>query len=109
MDMVVNQFEVWYVNLEPTVGSEINKVRPCLIISPNNTNRYLNTVIVAALTSTRKRFPTRFDCFFNEREGQVALDQIRSVDKRRLLSRAGELDDVTAKQVCAKLQQLFSY
>lgn len=109
MDMVVNRFEVWYVNLEPTIGSEISKVRPCLVISPDNTNRYLNTVIVAALTSTRKRFPTRVDCFFDAREGQVALDQIRSVDKRRLLNRAGELDDVTAREVCLKLQQLFSY
>lgn len=109
MDMVVNRFEVWYVNLEPTVGSEISKVRPCLIISPNNTNQFLNTVTVAALTSTRKRFPTRVDCFFDSREGQVALDQIRSVDKRRLLNRAGELDEFTAKEVCQKLQQLFSY
>ena len=109
MDMVINRFEVWYVNLEPTIGSEISRIRPCLIISPDNTNRYLNTVIVAALTSTRKRFPTRVDCFFDEREGQVALDQIRSVDKRRLLSRIGELEEDTAKQVCIKLQQLFSY
>lgn len=109
MDMVVNRFEVWYVNLEPTIGSEINKVRPCLIISPSTTNRYLSTVIVAALTRTRKRFPTRVDCFFDAREGQVALDQIRSVDKRRLLSLIGELDDVTAKEVCLKLQQIFSY
>ena len=109
MDRVVNRFEVWYVNLEPTVGSEISKVRPCLIISPNNTNQFLNTVTVAALTSTRKRFPTRVDCFFDSREGQVALDQIRSVDKRRLLNRAGELDEFTAKEVCQKLQQLFSY
>ena len=107
--MVVNRFEVWYVNLDPTIGSEISKVRPCLIISPNNTNRYLNTVTVAALTSTRKRFPTRVNCFFNDWERQVALDQIRSVDKRRLISRIGELDEFTAKEVCQKLQQIFSY
>ncbi|WP_198045029.1 type II toxin-antitoxin system PemK/MazF family toxin [Spirosoma montaniterrae] len=107
--MVVKRFEVWHVNLEPTVGSEINKIRPCLIISPDTTNQFLNTVTIAALTSTRKRFPTRVNCLFNAREGQVALDQIRSVDKRRLLNRIGELDVATAKEVCQKLQELFAY
>lgn len=107
--MVVNRFEVWFVNLDPTVGSEINKVRPCLIISPDATNRHLNTVTVAALTSTQKGFPTRVNCQFNGRVGQIVLDQIRSVDKRRLLSKAGDIDDDTARRVCATLQQLFTY
>ena len=107
--MVVKRFEVWYVSLDPSIGSEINKTRPCLIISPDATNAFLNTVTVAALTSTRKRFPSRVDCYVDEQEGQVALDQIRSVDKRRLLNKLGELDETTARQVCAKLQQLFAY
>lgn len=88
--MVVVRFEVWLVTLDPTRGSEIAKTRPCLVISPDSVNHALNTVIVAPLTSTRKPYPTRVDCQFDGREGQIALDQTRSVDKVRLMKRLGQ-------------------
>ncbi len=109
MAMVINRFEVWMVNLDPTLGSEINKVRPCLVISPDEVNHNLNTVIVAALTSTRKPYPTRINCIFDGKTGQIALDQIRSVDKVRFLRGMGVLDDSTCQQVCALLRELFRY
>lgn len=109
MDMVVSRFEVWLVDLDPTLGSEISKTRPCVVISPDETNRYLNTVTVAALTSSHKLYPTRLDCKFQGKSGQIVLDQIRSVDKRRLVKKLGKMDAVTARLVCEKMQVLFSY
>lgn len=109
MAVVINRFEVWMVNLDPAMGSEINKIRPCLVISPDEVNHNLNTVIVTALTSTRKPYPTRVNCIFDGKPGQVALDQIRSVDKVRFLRKMGVLDDPTCQQVCYLLQELFNY
>lgn len=109
MAMVVARFEVWLVSLDPTRGSEIAKTRPCVIISPDSVNRYLNTVMVAPLTSTRKPYPTRVDCQFDSHEGQVALDQSRSVDKSRLTKRLGQLDEGTNQKVCATLLAMFTY
>lgn len=107
--MVARRFEVWLVNLDPTLGSEIAKTRPCLVISPDEVNEYLRTVTVAALTSARKGYPTRVNCRFANQDGQVALDQIRSVDKVRLVKKLGTLDEPTSQQVCSILQELFSY
>ena len=107
--MGVNRFEVWLVDLDPTIGSEISKTRPCVVISPDETNKYLNTVTVAALTSSQKKYPTRVNCEFKGKAGQVALDQIRSIDKMRLVKKLGKLDTSTAKMICEKIQSLFSY
>lgn len=107
--MVVLRFEVWLVTLDPTRGSEIAKTRPCVIISPDSVNRSLKTVIVAPLTSTRKPYPTRVDCQFDSRDGQIALDQTRSVDKVRLTTRIGQLDNAVCYQVCDTLVALFTY
>ncbi len=107
--MVVARFEVWLVTLDPTRGSEIAKTRPCLVISPDSVNRSLNTIMVAPLTSTRKPYPTRVDCQFDGRDGQIALDQARSVDKVRLAKRLGRLDDSFCQQVCNALIELFTY
>jgi mRNA interferase MazF len=109
MAVGINRFEVWMINLDPTQGSEINKTRPCLVISPDEVNHNLNTVIVAALTSTRKPYPSRVNCVFEGKPGQVALDQIRSVDKTRFLRKLGVLEDTTCQQVCLVLQELFQY
>ena len=103
------RFEVWLVNLDPTVGSEINKTRPCVVISPDELNRYLRTVTVAALTSTARSFPSRVDCQFQGKAGQVALDHIRSVDKVRLVKKLGTLSAATARAVCERLGELFRY
>ena len=107
--MVVSRFEVWLVTLDPTRGSEIAKTRPCVIISPDSVNRSLNTVMIAPLTSTHKPYPTRVDCQFDGHDGQVALDQARSVDKVRLTKRLGQLDDPVCQQVCSTLVALFMY
>jgi len=103
------RFEVWLVNLDPTQGSEINKTRPCVVISPDELNRYLRTVTVAALTSAQRAYPSRVGCQFQGKAGQVALDYIRSVDKTRLVKKLGKLTDAEAQAVCDKLVELFSY
>ena len=74
MDMGVNRFEVWLVDLDPTIGSEISKTLPCVVISPDEANKCLNTVTIAALTSSQKTYPTRINCKFKDKDGQVALD-----------------------------------
>lgn len=109
MDMVVRRFDVWLISLDPTQGSEIAKTRPGLVVSADESNRHLNTVLVAPMTSTRKGYPTRADCQFGGKTGQVALDQMRSVDKSRLIKRLGRLDDDTCQTVCQLLVEMFTY
>ncbi|MGL6339587.1 MAG: type II toxin-antitoxin system PemK/MazF family toxin [Waterburya sp.] len=101
--------EIWLVNLEPTIGSEIKKTRPCLIISPNETNRLLKTVIVAPLTSTIKKYPTRFSIDFASKKSSIVLDQIRSVDKARLLRKWGVLEKTDYQNVAKILLKMFSW
>lgn len=106
--MVVNRFEVYFVQLDPTLGNEISKVRPCVIVSAKELNRSLNTVIVAPLTSTLRNYPTRINCFVDGKNGQVALDQIRTIDKIRLNRKIATLDKNTGEQVLANLIEMFS-
>ncbi len=107
--MVIKRFEVWLVNLDPTVGSEFRKTRPCLIISPDIANKHLHTVTIAAMTSAIKPYPTRVTCIFQKRQGQIVLDQIRSVDKIRLVKKLGQMDIKTSQVVCGILTELFRY
>ncbi len=107
--MVIERFTVYLVNLDPTKGSEIAKTRPCVVVSPNVVNQRLRTVIVAPLTSTEKQYPTRINSQFDGKRGQVALDQIRVVDKIRLQKQVGQLDDDTAQRVANALVALFTY
>ena len=107
--MVVKRFEVWLVILDPTVGREIRKTRPCLIISPDVTNKFLDTVTAAPMTSTIKTYPTRVTCVFKKRQGQIVLDQVRTVDKVRLVKKLGTMDGKTSKVVCDLLVQFFKY
>ena len=100
--------EVWLVSLEPTVGSEIKKTRPCIVISPNEINKLLKTVIAAPLTSTIKSYPTRVTIAFQARESSIALDQIRSVDKSRLLRKLGNLSKEDSEAVSDVLVTMFS-
>jgi len=99
--------EVWLVALEPTVGSEIPKTRPCLVVSPDEMNRHLRTVIVAPLTSAERPYPTRVRATFAGRRGQIALDQIRAVDRQRLVRRLGRISARTAVAVSELLVQMF--
>lgn len=109
MDMVIIRFEVWLVDLEPVRGSEISKTRPCIIISPDESNKYLNTVTVSAMTTTIKNYPTRVDCVFKRKKGQVALDQIRSIDKVRLVKKLGTMDETVNIKISEVLVEMFSY
>ncbi len=106
--MVVKRFEVWLVNLDPTVGSEIKKTRPCLVISPDQMNQYISTVIVAPLTTKGKPYPTRVNCKLQGKQGMVVLDQIRTVDKTRLVHKIGRLDAKTQTEVLRVLGEMFA-
>ncbi|MFP6743120.1 MAG: type II toxin-antitoxin system PemK/MazF family toxin [Alphaproteobacteria bacterium] len=103
----VHCFDIWLVNLDSTQGSEIRKTRPCVVISPDQVNRHIHTVIVAPMTSRRRRYPTRVDLTFRKTKGQVVLDQIRTVDKPRLIKRLGRLPDSRAKEVSDVLVAMF--
>lgn len=106
--MVVKRFDVHLVNLDPTVGREIRKARPCLVISPDEMNRYIGTVIVAPMSTKGRDYPTRVPCFFKEKEGQVVLDQIRTVDKSRLVQKLGRIDKETQEEVLSILAEMFA-
>jgi mRNA interferase MazF len=108
VDVVVNLFDVYLVNLDPTLGSEIQKTRPCLIISPDEMNHNIATVIIAPLTTKGRDYPTRINCRFEGKEGQIILDQIRTVDKGRLVRKLGKINDKTKKEVMAVLLEMFS-
>jgi mRNA interferase MazF len=105
--VVVQRFEVYLVSLDPTVGSEIQKSRPCLVISPNEMNRHINTVIVAPMTTQGRAYPTRVPCTFQGRQGQVVLDQLRTVDKSRLVTKRGRISRQTQRAVLAVLHDMF--
>jgi len=99
--------EVWLVVLDPSTGSEIKKSRPCLVISPDEMNEPLQTVLVAPMTTTRRAYPTRVDLTFRNKAGQVALDQLRAVDRHRLLKRLGAVSTKTAYSVSSVLVEMF--
>jgi mRNA interferase MazF len=105
---VVKRFEVHLVQLDPTVGSEIRKTRPCLVISPDEMNRHIRTVIVAPMTTRTRAYPTRVACRFQKKSGQVVLDQLRTVDRERLVRRLGRVDRRTQKAVLGVLAELFA-
>ncbi len=107
--MVIKRFEIWLANLDPTVGKEIKKTRPCLVLSPNEANRYLDTIVAVPLTSTLRSYPTRVDCLFKKKSGQLAIDQIRTLDKVRLVKKLGALEDSTCRKVCSVLLEYFAY
>src|SRR3990172_7048144 len=102
--MAVNRFEVYLVNLDPTIGSEIRKTRPCLVISPNEMNRHIRTVIMAPMTTIGQAYPTRVACRFQGKQGYVVLDQIRTVDRARFFKKLGRLSSTTANRALDVLQ-----
>lgn len=106
--MVAKRFEVYLVNLDPTVGREIKKTRPCLVISPDEMNQHIATVIVAPMTTKGRSYPTRIPCQFQGKEGQIVLDQIRTVDKTRLVKKLGQINTATQKSVLALLAEMFA-
>jgi len=109
MAMVVNRFDVYLINLDPTVGSEIQKTRPCLIVSPDEMNRHIRTVIVAPMTTAGKDYPTRVSCKFKKKKGHIVLDQIRTIDKTRLVKKLGSINPETQLEVISILQRIFAF
>jgi mRNA interferase MazF len=100
--------EVWLVSLNPTHGSEIQKTRPCLIVSPDEMNRHLQTVIVAPMTTTIRAYPTRIAVRFQGKSGQAALDQLRAVDRQRLVKRLGTISPAVAQRASVVLVEMFT-
>ena len=106
--MEVKRFDVCLVTLDPTVGHEIKKTRPCLVISPDEMNRYIGTVIIAPMTTKGRKYPTRISCSFQGKKGQIVLDQIRTVDKKRLVKNLGHISPATQNKTLCILQEIFS-
>jgi mRNA interferase MazF len=109
MAMVVKRFDVYLVNLDPTVGSEIQKTRPCLVISPDEMNRNIRTVIIAPMSSAQKEYPTRVSCTFRRKRGQIVLDQVRTIDEARLIKKLGTIESSAQLDVISILQKLFAF
>ena len=106
--MAVNRFDVYLVNLDPTVGVEIRKARPCLVVSPDEMNHHIRTAIVAPMTTKRRSYPTRVAWRFAGKNGQMVLDQIRAVDQSRLIKKLGRLNGKTAAAVLEVLSEMFA-
>jgi mRNA interferase MazF len=106
--VVVKRFDVYLVSLDPTIGSEIQKTRPCLVVSPDEMNRYIATVIVAPMTTQGQAYPTRVSSRFQGRDGQIVLDQLRTVDKARLVRRLGRVSGPAQRAVLAVLAEMFA-
>jgi len=106
--LVVRRFEVFLVSLDPTIGREIRKTRPCLVISPDEMNRYLDTVLAAPMTTRGRPYPTRIPCRFRGKAGFIALDQIRAVDRSRLIRRLGRMGPAVQDQVTVILAEMFA-
>src|SRR5512142_1935691 len=104
--MEVRRFDVWLVNLDPTIASEIQKTRPCLVISPDEMNDHIATVIIAPMTTRGREYPTRVKCQFEGKDGQIVLDQIRTVDKSRLVKKLGKIPADTQNEVLAVLLEM---
>jgi mRNA interferase MazF len=109
MAVVVKRFDVYLLNLDPTIGPEIQKTQPCLVISPDEMNRNIRTVIIAPMTSAQKEYPTRVSCTFRKKQGQIVLDQLRTVDKARLIQKIGTIDSKAQLDVISVLQRLFAF
>ena len=105
--MELVQYQIILVNLDPTVGSEIKKTRPCVIVSPDEMNRFLNTIVVAPMTSTSKAYPTRIAVNHNQQNGWVVIDQIRTVDRQRIIKILGALSEKEIQKVKEVIKETF--
>lgn len=104
----INRFDILLISLDPTKETEINKTRPCVVISPNEMNKYINTLIVAPMTSKIKNYPTRVTVTFDSKKGNIVLDQIRTIDKSRIIKKLGALDNETINLVFKTLEAIFT-
>ena len=105
--MDLKQYQIVLVNLDPTIGSEMQKTRPCVVISPNEMNKYLNTIVVAPMTTSSKNYPTRIEITHDKKKGWIVLDQIRTVDRKRIIKVLGNLTEKEFKKVKEVLKETF--
>lgn len=108
MAVVIKRFDVFLVNLDPTIGSEIKNTRPCVVISPQEMNRHLRTVIIAPMTTKGAVYPTRVSCKFRGRVGQIVLDQLRTVDRTRLVRKLGTISRPAQEEVLSVIAEMFA-
>lgn len=106
--MTPRRFDVFLVSLDPAIGSEMRKTRPCIVVSPDEANARLNTLVVVPITSSIRSYPSRVDIRFRDRNGQAAIDQIRSIDGTRLVRRLGRIEPATATRISETLRDYFS-
>lgn len=104
--MVINQYDIFWINLDPTVGHKVKKTRPCVVISPDEMNHNIGTVIIAPITSTAKIYPSRVACKINNRKCTVMLDQLRTVDKQRLISNMGLLSGSEIQEIKRVIKEM---
>ena len=105
--MELNQYDIVLVNLDPTIGSEIQKTRPCVIISPNEMNKYLSTIVVAPMTSNLNKYPSRVNVNYDNKKGMIAIDQIRTIDKKRIVKFLDKLSKTEIKATKAVIKEAF--
>lgn len=105
--MELKQYEIVLVNLDPTIGSEMKKTRPCVIVSPDEMNKYLQTIVVAPMTSTSKHYPTRVEIKHNKTKGWVVIDQIRTIDRKRVIKILGKLTEKEIYKVKETIQETY--
>lgn len=105
--MELVQYSIVLVNLDPTLGNEIQKTRPCVIVSPNEMNKHLNTIVICPMTFSLKEYPTRISVNHNERKGMIAIDQIRTVDKKRIIKLLGKLNKVETRIIKEVVKETF--
>lgn len=105
--MEIRQYEIILVNLDPTIGSEIKKTRPCVVISPDEMNRYLRTLVIAPMTTTSKNYPTRVEIKHENKLGWIVLDQVRTIDKQRIIKNLGKLSRPEIKEVKSIIKETY--
>jgi len=105
--MELKQYQIVLVNLDPTIGNEIKKTRPCVIISPNEMNKYLRTIIVAPKTTTSRKYPTRIEVKQDQKTGWIVIDQIRTIDKQRIIKILGKLSQLEIKELKSVIKETF--
>ena len=105
--MEVSQYQIFLVNLDPTIGSEIKKTRPCVILSPNEMNKYLRTVVIAPMTTSSKKYPTRVEVKHDNKIGWIVIDQIRTIDKQRIIKSLGRLSKPEIKEVKSIIKETY--
>ncbi len=105
--MELIQYSIVLVNLDPTLGSEIQKTRPCVVVSPNEMNKYLNTIVISPMTSSLNEYPTRIPVNHNGKKGMIAIDQIRTVDKKRIIKILGKLNKTEIKSTKEVIKETF--